>query len=637
MPRFIDNKENHIELHGFSDASIKAYSAVVYSRLVRANGTVSVSLIAGKTRVAPLKQQLLPRLKLCGALLLSRLISSINTRTSSYMRGALNHRFGMAFTPSKLKTFVANRTTEILDTIPRNAWHHVNTKENPADCATRGMLAAELIHSDLWWMGPPWLQDQEKLEVKLSCQKFCSSISENHGKEEVKTTALTTQEVILLSPIEALAQRVSFWTKMVRIVAYSLRFIQRIKAIKSGTLTICKGLTFEEMHDACILCPQEAQKCFKNDYNLLMEKKPLQSRSQLIKLSPIISKDGLLRVGGRLDNSQLPANVKHPILLPKSHSITRMILEHEHASNLHPGVSALFVIIRQKYWVFGARNLIRNLVHTCIKCFRQRNQTAQLFMADLPGIRITEALPFQLSGCDYAGPFILIACLRRFTSLRGKCSQIFSDNGTNFVGAKRALDEMQQLLSSQEHRNTEAQALATDGIKWNFIPPHSPHWGGKWESAVRSVKLHLRRVVGKTILTFEQMQTLIAQISAVVNSRPLCYTPNTELTYLSPAHFLIGRPLEGDLTHLQINRMDYWQHLQSMYQGFWKRWHQEYLTSLQQRHKWNSKERNISVDNVVLVKDSNLPPAAWQLAHVLEAHPGPDGFVRTVFQGGPGW
>ncbi|XP_052857194.1 uncharacterized protein LOC128265314 [Drosophila gunungcola] len=138
-----------------------------------------------------------------------------------------------------------------------------------------------------------------------------------------------------------------------------------------------------------------------------MENKPLQSRSQLIKLSPIISKDGLLRVGGRLDNSQLPADVKHPMWLPKSHSTIKMILEHEHASNLHPGVSALFVIIRQKYWVFNARNLIRNLVHNCIKCFRLRNETAQQFMADLPGIRITEALPFQHSGCDYAGPFTL--------------------------------------------------------------------------------------------------------------------------------------------------------------------------------------------------------------------------------------
>ncbi|XP_041452039.1 uncharacterized protein LOC121405436 [Drosophila obscura] len=679
LPRFVDNKEDRIELHGFSDASIKAYAAVVYSRLVQANGTVSVSLIAGKTRVAPLKQQSLPRLELCGALLLSRLIVSI--------KAALQHKnidihawcdstivlAWLSQQPSKLKTFVANRTSEILDAIPRNAWHHVNTKENPADCASRGMLAAELLNFDLWWMGPSWLQDPEKLAVKLSSTKFCSSLSENYGNEEVKTTALTTQEDDSFSPLEALVQRVSSWTKLVRIVAYVLRFIQGTRAPKSGMLASSKMLKFEEIQAARILCLQTAQECFKEDRILLLENKPLRSRSQLLKLSPIVCKNGLLRVGGRLSNSQLPADVKHPILLPKSHRITILILEHEHASNLHPGVSALFVIMRQKYWIFGARNLIRNLVHNCIRCFRQRNHTEHQFMADLPGIRITEALPFQHSGCDYAGPFILkerrgrnprktkgyiclfvclvtsaihlelaadlstdtfLACLRRFMSLRGKCSQIFSDNGTNFVGAKRALDEMQQLLSSQEHQHTVAQSLANDGIKWSFIPPHSPHWGGKWESSVRSVKLHLRRVVGKTTLTFEQMQTLIVQISAVVNSRPLCYTPDTDLTYLSPAHFLIGRPFttipEGDLSHLPINRLDYWQHLQAMYQGFWKRWHQEYLTSLQQRHKWNNKQRNISVDNVVLVKDSNLPPAAWILARVLEAHPGPDGLVRAV-------
>jgi len=152
-----------------------------------------------------------------------------------------------------------------------------------------------------------------------------------------------------------------------------------------------------------------------------------------------------------------------------------------------------------------------------------------------------------------------LACLGRFMSLRGKCPQIFSDNGTNFVGAKRALDEMQQFLSLHDHQRNLTQSLANDGIKQSFIPPHSPHWGGKWESSVRSVKLHLRRVV-RTVLTFEQMQTLIAQISAVVKSRPLCYTPDTDLTYLSPAHFLIGRPFttvpEGDLHKSPSSSLD---------------------------------------------------------------------------------
>ncbi|XP_052849035.1 uncharacterized protein LOC128260253 [Drosophila gunungcola] len=368
MPRFIDNKENHIELHGFSDASIKAYSAVVYSRLVRSNGTVSVSLIAGKTTVAPLKQQSLPRLELCGALLL------INQNALQH-KDIVIHAWcdstivlaWLSHPPSKLKTFVANRTTEILDTIPRNAWNHVNTKENPADCATRGMLAAELIHFDLWWMGPPWLQDQEKLEVKLSCQKFCSSISENHGKEEVKTTALTTHEVILLSPIEALAQRVSSWTKMMQAVR--------------------------------ILCLQEAQKCFKNDYNLLMEDKPLQSRSQLIKLSPIISKDGLLR--HYKDDYGTRTCVKSA---PWSFSTF---------CHYPPKILGLW----------RTQPIIRTLVPNCIKCKerRGRNPWKTKGYICLFVCLVTSAIHLELATDLSTDTFI--ACLRRIMSLRGKCSQ----------------------------------------------------------------------------------------------------------------------------------------------------------------------------------------------------------------------
>ncbi|XP_046868499.1 uncharacterized protein LOC124461131 [Drosophila willistoni] len=224
---------------------------------------------------------------------------------------------------------------------------------------------------------------------------------------------------------------------------------------------------------------------------------------------------------------------------------------------------------------------------------------------------------------------------------------------------------MQKLLASQPHIEKVRNTLANDGIQWVFIPPHAPHWGGKWESAVRSVKLHSRRVIGKSTLTYEQMRTLLAQVSAVVNSRPLCYNSDTDVNYLSPAHFLIGRPFttipEADLGHIPVGRLGYWQSIQSMMQGFWKQWHQEYLTTLQQRPKWTTTTPNIAVGDVVLVKESNTPPAHWHLALVLEAYPGKDQLVRavrlktssgeltrpitkvavlprseTVFQGGPG-
>ncbi|XP_044313395.1 uncharacterized protein LOC123037341 [Drosophila rhopaloa] len=213
-------------------------------------------------------------------------------------------------------------------------------------------------------------------------------------------------------------------------------------------------------------------------------------------------------------------------------------------------------------------------------------------MADLRSVRITQALPFTYTGCDYAGPILLkdakvrkpriskgyicpfvgmvtsaihlelatdlttetfLAALRRFISVRGKCSKIYSDNGTNFIGAKRSLDEMQELLSSQTHKNTVSSTLADDDAHTSC---------------------------------------------AVINSRPFCYTPDTETNYLSPAHFLIGRPLttvpDPDLSHIPVGRLGYWQSIQSMLQGFWRKWHQEYLTTLQQRPKWTTSTPNIS-------------------------------------------
>ncbi len=227
-----------------------------------------------------------------------------------------------------------------------------------------------------------------------------------------------------------------------------------------------------------------------------------------------------------------------------------------------------------------------------------------------------------------------LAALRRFISRRGKCARLYSDNGRNFVGAKRALIEMEQLLASQTHNTIISQTLANEGIKWNSIPPHAPHWGGKWESAVRSVKLHLHRVLGNVTLTFEQMHTLLAQIEAVVNSRPLYTTPDTDVSYLSPAHLLIGRPYtlvpEGNLEPVPANRLDYWQQSQAMLQRFWKQWHMEYLTTLQQRQKWTTKSPNLSTGDVVLIKESNAPPAAWILARIIETYPGQDGLVRAV-------
>ncbi|XP_070851555.1 uncharacterized protein [Drosophila suzukii] len=293
-----------------------------------------MSLVSAKTRVAPLKQQSLSRVELCAALLLSQLIRSIPS--------GLSHKNITVFAwsdssivlswlsnePAQLKTFVGNRTSEILDTIPRKAWRHVDSKSNPADRASRGLMAADLIDFHLWWNGPLWLRDKDQYLVKLNDTRFGLSLSDKRIQGEVKSNYLATVAVATqVHPLDELIARVSSWLKLVHIVAYVKRFIQRTQNPSCDRAS--RALTFGEIKAARITCIKHAQHCFQEDYQLLLAKKPLRNRSQLAKFAPMIDENDLLRVGGRLHQSQLSREAKHPVLLPKTHGISKLILEHE--------------------------------------------------------------------------------------------------------------------------------------------------------------------------------------------------------------------------------------------------------------------------------------------------------------------
>ncbi|XP_028159547.1 uncharacterized protein LOC114352225 isoform X2 [Ostrinia furnacalis] len=168
-------------------------------------------------------------------------------------------------------------------------------------------------------------------------------------------------------------------------------------------------------------------------------------------------------------------------------------------------------------------------------------------------------------------------------------------------------------------------------ITWHFNAPSWPSAGGLFEAAVKSFKYHFKRVVGEQKLTFEEFYTLLTQIEACLNSRPLCALSEDpdNLDFLTPAHFLTGGPLltivetERDMrTRLQLT--------QKIYQDIWKRWRSEYLTQLSSRSKWTQPSENINLNDVVIIQDDNLPPGKWLMGRVVELHPGQDGYVRVV-------
>jgi len=295
-------------------------------------------------------------------------------------------------------------------------------------------------------------------------------------------------------------------------------------------------------------------------------------------------------------------------------------------------------------------------------------------MGQLPSTRVQPARPFTTTGVDYAGPIMLrlgstrskqttkgyiaifvcfvtkavhievvrsltteafLAALRRFVARRGRPRVIYSDNRTNFQGASNQLQEVYDMLQCPTQMTRVQDFLTTEGCDWKFIPPHAPHFGGLWEAAVKSVKYHLRRTLGAQIATYEELNTLLTEIEACLNSRPLCALPNDpHISYLSPGHFLIGEPLTQlptiDYSNIKMSRLSRWQTYQQQLQSFWKRWSADYLHGLQHRQRWHRSSHNIQPGDPVILRENNTAPLHWPTAVITDVHPGADGRIRVV-------
>lgn len=316
---------------------------------------------------------------------------------------------------------------------------------------------------------------------------------------------------------------------------------------------------------------------------------------------------------------------------------------------------------------------MKNILRKFVICCKANPVGAVQLMGQLPQVRTTAARPFLNVGVDYCGPFFIrdrirrnaklykayvaifvcmctkavhielvedmtaesfIGALKRLISRRGKVAHLYCDNGRNFVGAER---ELRQLFEDPEFKRRFQDAAAEERIVWHFIPPRAPHFGGLWEAAVRSLKKHLKRTIGNASLTVTEMITVLAQVEAIMNSRPL--TPLSDdindVNALTPGHFLIGSSLstypEPDLRELPTNKLSRWQHVENIRQHFWSRWSREYLTLCQQKTKWKS-DTNIQfkAGQLVMLKQDESMPMQWTLARITEIHPGTDSITRAV-------
>ncbi|XP_033222557.1 uncharacterized protein LOC117176426 [Belonocnema kinseyi] len=380
-------------------------------------------------------------------------------------------------------------------------------------------------------------------------------------------------------------------------------------------------------------------------------------------------------MGGRLANAPVPFNQKHLIILAPNNPLTLLIIHYEHLRLLHAGCQTTLAVVRTQYWPLSGKNAIKKVLRKCIKCCRAKPIGTEYLMANLHSSRVTPSRAFNTTGVDYAGPFYIIDklrsrttiktylcvfvcfatkavhlelardistdtfmhCLQRFISRRGLCQALYSDNGTNFVGARNELPELHALLMNNNFQRDVREFLVNQQISWHMIPPNAPHFGGLWESAVKSAKTHLYCVVGDTRLTYEELYTVLTQVESCLNSRPLNPLSNdpNDLRPLTPGHFLTGDSLNAipqpGLREIPRNRLSRYQHLQQMLKHFWQRWQRVYLSQLQERRKWAQPVDNrLLLGTMVVVRDDDLPPLKWQLGRITECHPGQDGTIQVV-------
>lgn len=679
IPRrvFYDSPK-HIQLHIFCDASQNAYGACAYVRTQSTDSEVYVQLLTAKSRVAPLKSLTIPRLELCAALTAVRLYKKVidSLRNSHIISDCFFWSDSMIvlswikLSPHKLNAFVSHRINEIQTITHHHTWRYVPTKQNPADLISRGVTASTLIHSDMWFSGPDFLRDDESSWPTPPGHISNSDLPETKPQNHKNTNQCYTQ-----IDNNSFIYNYSNFTKLTRITAYILRFIHhcRNKTQKSNSASNnFISLTTKELNQAKLKLVKISQlNSFSKEYELLSTNNTLPVKNRLISLNPFFDQaSGVIRVGGRLANSRFHNDKKFPMLLPANHHICKLIFSTYHRTLLHAGPQLLLAHIRETYWPIGGRNLARKTVQSCITCRRFQGKTVTPIMGNLPEPRMHSDFAFSNVGVDYAGPIMIsnrkgrgsqlikayicifvclavkavhlelvtdltkesyLASLNRFISRRGKPTHIYSDNGTNFVGASNVIAGF-----LAQNQSSISDSAAEQGITFHFIPPYSPHFGGLWESTVKSTKHHLRRVLGSAHLTYEEMYTVLCQIEGILNSRPLTPLSSdpSDLTALTPFHFLIGRSLSvlphPPLTDCSPTHLPRYKRVELLRQHFWTRFYKEYISQLQIRTKWKKSSGQLTEGTLVVVKDDALPPARWVLGRVTQLHPGPDGVTRVA-------
>ncbi|CAL9691166.1 unnamed protein product [Knipowitschia caucasica] len=569
--------------------------------------------------------------------------------------------------------YVHNRVHRIRQSTCPEQWYYVTSEQNPADVATRSVPASQLMDT-MWFKGPGFLQKPPELETH-KCFKL---INPECDKEIRQVTTLSTYIQKKYLSLERF-QGFSTWDSLVRAVSF---LIHQARSHSSSSFSshICKGWhrciqprTPEELEAARKLILQCVQRnAYPEEYSSLQTTQKVHSASPLFTLDPYLS-EGLIKVGGRLKHASLDTAAKHPILLPSKHHITLLLAQNYHAKVMHQGRQFTEGAIRQAgLWIVGCKRLVSSIIHCCVTCRKLRGKQVIQKMADLPSERTNVSPPFSYVGLDVFGPWtvitrrtrggaaqskrwaILFTCMttrgvhieiiesmdtcscinaiRRFFAIRGPAKQLRSDRGTNFIATSVELGMV------QSKKTDFFNYLHANGCTWVFNPPHASHMGGVWERMIGVTRRILDSMFMQnkhSRLTHEVLCTLMAEVTSIINARPLApiSTDPSSPFLLCPAMILTHKQHvpspPGDFCGKDLFKKQ-WKQVQALANEFWSRWRNEYLNTLQSRRKWSTTHRNLQQGDIVLLKQTQAPRNEWTMAIITTVLPSSDGKVRKV-------
>ena len=497
----------------------------------------------------------------------------------------------------RFKIFVANRVQIIQDYTKGKNWNYVETKDNPADYASRGISPTNKEKVDMWVNGPLFLREKDE-----SWRNRNIDAEELDDDVEVKVVHAVRVKENMRSVLEILEERVSSWNRMRRVVAWIIRFAAACKELKrkckeNGLDTACDKvdendivsldennivpLVVVEIEDAeSMILKWVQERSFENDLTVIRAKKNRgldKKEGSLWRLSPYLDKKGVLRVGGRLTHAEESEGFRFPAVIPKHTTYTKRLIEWHHKKIEHRGRYSTMGELREAgYWVISCGKEVSIVVYACVRCRWLRGKFNVQLMSDLPVDRTTTEPPFTYCGCDFFGAIkvkegrkiikrygVLFTCLScrgihiemassldtdtfiqaltRFIGRRGEVRQIRCDNGTNLVGAE---NELRAAIQEMDHQRIRAYMNENGGdwVLWEKNTPTASHMGGVWERQIRTVKSVLISLIKSSprVLDQETLHTFLVEAESIVNKRPLTLEniSDPECTPLSPHQVL---------------------------------------------------------------------------------------------------